>query len=191
MSDMFKQARGLFTSTLLFVWPVALVLAIGSLFLMREDFRTSQAGYLAIPTVKIDYDWVPLVVAGLPQGVKIVAGYWLLKDQNRRWLKTLWLSFFIVDVGTDTIFKSGGSWELAPLALVESVLIYTIGSEIIFTLMVGFLVETFEEFSRAIAGLFKSLMMGAGIIIAGLTGLDEQHPSEKDPRDPQVSYRKP
>jgi hypothetical protein len=63
-----------------------------------------------------------------------------------------------VDLATDAWFKSGGDWPLMPLAAVESLFIFTLGSEMLFTIAVGFVAEAFPDFMVALGIFIRSVM---------------------------------
>ena len=67
-------------------------------------------------------------------------------------------SFFLVDLGTDAWFKSAGQWSLMPLAVVESLFIFTLGSEVLFTIATGFVAESFAEFVVTISVFVRTVI---------------------------------
>jgi|GEM_PF-7063391 len=67
-------------------------------------------------------------------------------------------TFFLTDLGTDAWFKSGGQWSLMPLAIVESLFIFTLGSEVLFTIATGFVTEAFGDFVMVFSMLIRSIM---------------------------------
>jgi hypothetical protein len=119
---------------------------------MIEDYATSRAGYEALPTLKVNSGLVTFAVAALPQVGQIVLFYIFGRDTNKGWAALLASLFFLSDLGPDAWYKSGGSWGLMPLAIVERLFIFTLGSEILFTIAVGFVAETFPEFIIAVSG---------------------------------------
>jgi hypothetical protein len=170
MSDIFKRTAGNAKPFIVFAWPLGVLLVGLSLILMLEDYATSRAGYLALPTQKVNSDWVTFAVAALPQVGQIVLFYIFGRDTRRGWAALLASSFFVTDLATDAWFKSGGEWSLMPLAAVESLFIFTLGSEMLFTIAVGFVAEAFPDFivslgftTMSIKDAFASAMEACGI----------------------------
>ncbi|MDX1522329.1 MAG: hypothetical protein R3264_11930, partial [Anaerolineae bacterium] len=145
-------------SVILFAWPLGVLLIVFSIILMYEDYLTSRAGYLALPTLKVNNGWVTFAVAALPQVGQIVLFYIFGRDTRRGWAALMAFIFFAADLGTDSWFKSGGQLSLIPLAVVESLFIFTLGSEVLFTIAVGFVTETFHEFMLAGSNFIKGAL---------------------------------
>lgn len=158
MSNVFRQISSNTKPFILFAWPLGCVLVALSIILMIEDYETSRAGYLALPTLKVNGGWVTFAVAALPQAGQIVLFYIFGRDTRRGWAMMLALSLFLVDLGTDAWFKSSGQWSLMPLAIVESLFIFTLGSEVLFTIASGFVTEAFSDFVLTISLFIKTLM---------------------------------
>ena len=163
MSNVFEKIAGNTKSGLLFIWPLGLLLAVFAALIMVEDYNTSRLGYLALPTKKFNYTWVPFVVGALPQIGQIVLFYIFGRDTKKGWALVIASLFFFIDVGTDTWYKSGQNWGLTPLAFVESVLIFTLGSEILFAIAVGFIAETFGEFIVTFTVFVSSVIEAVGL----------------------------
>lgn len=174
MSNLFSRWAKIASPALLVVYPLAWVLLAIALILMVEDYRTSFAGYNALPTAKAGTDWVPFAVAALPQAGQIVTGYIAITRQ-RRWSTVMALSFLIVDLITDVAFKSGGDTSLIPLALAESVFIFTVGSELLFTLASGFIAEATDEFLVALGTLVKALTDGVSRFVSIIGDDDDKN----------------
>jgi hypothetical protein len=158
MSNVFKQMAENTRPILLFAWPLGVVLVLLSVVLMMEDYATSRAGYEMLPTLKVNNGWVTLAVAALPQVGQIVLFYIFGRDTKKGWAALLASIFFLADLSTDAWFKSGGAWNLMPLAIVESLFIFTLGSEVLFTIAVGFVAETFPEFIITSSAMTKAIM---------------------------------
>lgn len=170
MTNVFKQISSNTQPFILFAWPLGCLLVALSLILMVEDYETSRAGYLVLPTLKVHTGWVTFAVAALPQAGQIVLFYIFGRDTRRGWAILLAGSLFMVDLGTDAWFKSGGDWSLMPLAIVESLFIFTLGSEVLFTIATGFVAETFSDFIvslsmfvRAVLDAFRNALEALGI----------------------------
>lgn len=157
MSNVFRQVASNTKPFILFAWPLGCLLVGLALILMMEDYATSRAGYLALPTQKVNSTWVTFAVAALPQAGQIVLFYIFGRDTKRGWAALIALAFFVADLGTDAWFKSGGAWGLMPLAIIESLFIFTLGSEVLFTISVGFVAEAFPEFITATFALMKGI----------------------------------
>lgn len=164
MTNIFKTISRNASTFIIFAWPLGLVLVALSLVLMYEDYATSKAGYEMLPTAKVNEAWVSFVVAALPQIGQIVLFYIFGRDTRRGWAGILAFMFFAVDISTDVWFKSNQDLWLFPIALVESLFVFTLGSEILFTVAAGFVAETFGEFMVSFGAFVKS-------IIDGITGM--------------------
>lgn len=158
MTNVFRQISQNTSPFIVFAWPIGLLLVALSVVLMIEDYETSRAGYLALPTLKVHGGWVTIAVAALPQAGQIVLFYIFGKNTNKGWAVALAAGLFLVDLGTDSWFKSGGQWSLMPLAVVESLFIFTLGSEVLFTIATGFVAESFAEFVISVSVLFKTVI---------------------------------
>jgi hypothetical protein len=158
MTNVFKQISSNTQPFILFAWPLGCLLVGLAVILMIEDYETSRAGYLALPTLKVHGGWVTFAVAALPQAGQIVLFYIFGRDTRRGWALLTAGSLFLVDLGTDAWFKSGGQWSLMPLAIVESLFIFTLGSEVLFTIATGFVAETFGDFVVALSVLIRTIL---------------------------------
>jgi hypothetical protein len=168
MTNIFRQISKNTRPFILFAWPLGVLLVAFSIILMFEDYATSRAGYLALPTHKVNSDWVTFAVAALPQVGQIVLFYIFGRDTRRGWAVLLATVFFLADLGTDAWFKSGGAWSLMPLAVIESLFIFTLGSEVLFTIAAGFVAETFQEFLLAGSGLLRGIIEAVKEAMANL-----------------------
>jgi hypothetical protein len=158
MTNVFRQISSNTKPFIIFAWPLGCLLVALSVILMIEDYETSRAGYQALPTLKVHGGWVNVAVAALPQAGQIVLFYIFGKDTRRGWAMMLASSFFLVDLGTDAWFKSGGQWSLMPLAVAESLFIFTLGSEVLFTIATGFVAESFAEFVVTISVFVRTII---------------------------------
>jgi hypothetical protein len=158
MTNVFKQISSNTQPFVLFAWPLGCLLVALAVILMIEDYETSRAGYLALPTLKVHGGWVTFAVAALPQAGQIVLFYIFGRDTRRGWAMLLAGGLFLVDLGTDAWFKSGGQWSLVPLAVVESLFIFTLGSEVLFTIATGFVAETFSDFVVAFSVFLRTIL---------------------------------
>jgi hypothetical protein len=168
MTNMFKQISSNTGPIILFAWPLGCLLAALAIILMWEDYATSKAGYLALPTQKVNSGYVILAVAALPQVGQIVLYYIFARDTRKGWAALLASIFFLADLGTDAWYKSAGQWSLMPLAIAESLFVFTLGSEVLFTIALGFVAETFGEFVVALSAFIRT---GLDALQTGLEAL--------------------
>lgn len=107
--------------------------------LMYEDYSTSLAGYRALPTNKVN-DWVIPMVAMLPQIGQVGFSYVFLTDTAKQWAGLIAGLLWIVDVATDIYYKSYGmGLAVAGIATIETITIYSIGSELMMVTSIGML----------------------------------------------------
>lgn len=189
MTNVFRTMAGNAKGFILFAWPLGLLLMALSVVLMVEDYQTSRAGYEMLPTHKVNSGLVIFCVAALPQLAQIVLFFIFGRDTKKGWALILAGIFFAADLGTDAWYKSGGAWGLLPLATVESLFIFTLGSEVLFSIAAGFVAETFADFVVAFAFFLKSAMDAIGHLGKAL-GMsdDEQGPPRNvgnNPNDPR------
>lgn len=161
------------SSFLVPIFLVTLALFICSIFLLYEDWHTSLWGYERLST-QPGFPFTGYIVASLPLLVQILAGYFAIalgfdgrKDTNKLAMYAFFIlaAAFLVDVYTDVIYRVGEQQEV-PVTWVEgvlqSIIIFTLGSEMAFTVSFGFLrVITFQ------ALLDLGGMLDAGMIIVG------------------------
>ncbi len=183
MSNVFKKMAGNTNHLLVIIWPLGVILSVLSLALMYEDYDTSRLGYIALPTLKVNYTWIPFVVAALPQVSQVVLFYIFGRDTHKGWALLIASGFFLIDIGTDSWYKSGGNWNLMPLAVIESLFIFTLGSEVLFTVAVGFITETFGEFIIAFSLFLKSIVSGIGMALDALgLSVKDEHDNMRNKR---------
>lgn len=176
-ADFLRQSVWIVPITLVFI--TMFVIAIG---LSVEDYSTSLLGYIALPTRKANI-WIPYFVALIPQVAQIGFFYMFMQNTEKRWTILVAFLCHIVDVSTDVYYKAAGQhiyvWIIA---LLESEILYTLGSEIMLTASFGMLVELFPDFIKQLGTFFSGLVSSiiAGATILGLkmnTGDDNNRPS--------------
>jgi len=137
------------------VFVVFLVLWLMSIGFAVEDYWTSFWGYQALPT-QVGFGWTPYVVAALPSIGQIAAGYialalgWDAKADRKYTIISLvvWLILFFLDAFTDMVFRLNG---VAPdpsvtfAALMQTLGIFTIGSELAFVVGFGMTIQLLPE----------------------------------------------
>jgi hypothetical protein len=174
MSNVFKEIRENTSSFILFAWPLGCFLIALSVVLMIEDYETSRMGYIALPTAKVHDGWVTFAVAFLPQAGQIVLFYIFGKNTKKGWAALVAILFFLTDIGTDAWFKSTGNWDLMPLAIVESLFIFTLGSEVLFTIAFGFVMESLPVFMASLGNWFNLLRIGFSAFLGSLGMFEEK-----------------
>lgn len=155
-----------------FIIPVFLAVIVGIVigcFAFYEDYQSSLHGYAMLPTRKSGEE-IMKAIALLPQVGQIIFFYMFgqtaeILPNGRRRINYLYfvIAFFLLlfDLGTDMYFKASGLgvgvWFIA---FVESITIFTIGSEMLLTASAGLFLEllpkVFEQlgdFAARIASL--------------------------------------
>ena len=144
-----------------FIIPIFVVIVIAfiiSIATTIEDYSTSMIGYQELPTRKAN-DFVIPLVAGLPQVLQIMMAYVFLTENKRpAWAFGIAAFAHVVDVGLDVFYKTSGSWSLVPLAIVETELIYTFGSEFLLTFSFGLIVLTFPDFIHQVKEMITNVL---------------------------------
>ncbi len=138
------------------VFVVFLTLLVISLVLTVEDFNTSLLGYQMIPTAKSN-DMLPWFVAGLPQLIQIALAYVAIEKKNP-WYLAVAIIAFMADMSTDVYFKSygGQTWALVWVASLESLILYTLGSEILLVFSLGILHALLPKVNGYVMGKNKA-----------------------------------
>jgi len=170
--NLFKDAAAKIRKSALVipVFGVFVVLGIISVVLAIEDYNTSYAGYVLVPTRKM-LPYATTMVALLPQVGQIAFGYLFLSDTDnkyKQWGLLIAGGLFCADVVTDVYFKAHGqSIFVYAIALVESVLIYTFGSEVAMTVALGMTMQLLPDTILAIRTFWYRLYVA-------LTSEDDQ-----------------
>jgi len=157
MSNLFKKLAGKVRTSGLVI-PVflatLLTLAIGA-GASVEDYGSSLYGYQLLPTHKV-IDWVVPLVALLPQAGQIVFGFLYARDVDQRWAGLAWLALHVFDVGTDVYFKAYAQPAWVWLAaLIESEVIFSLGSETLLVLSGGLAFELWPSALRQARRLLR------------------------------------
>jgi len=152
-----------------FIFISMLVVSTG---LIVEDYTTSYLGYQAIPTNKANI-WVIYLVALLPQVLQMGFGYVFLDDSEKRWAITVVFLALFIDVATDVMFKATGLNYTIIIAILESLLLYTLGSELMFTVAFGVFVQILPDFGRQLAKFFSSISEMLSHLFQGLISKDD------------------
>lgn len=176
MANAFKRAGTAVINSphVITVFAVFFVGLLTSAAIMFEDYSTSRLGYEALPTLKANA-WIVPVVAWLPQLAQAIFAYNFLFDTKRRWSLFIAITCLAFDIGTDVYFKSNHlqSPEMVVLALFESIVVYTFGSEILFTVSFGMVITLFPRFWEEFAKFLENFLTAFGgflRIVAGAVG---------------------
>lgn len=131
-----------------------------------EDYKTSKMGYAQVPTQKTSQSviaWMAL----LPQIITVTIGY-IAVDRNSKWAWVVVVSATVWDLYTDVTFKAAVSGQYI-IATAESLLLYTLGSEIAITVAAGMLIELFPKFAEQVVLAAKRI----GEVMDNAMGVDE------------------
>ena len=150
-----------------FVIPVFFVffaLWLMSMTFAAEDYLTSLLGYNALPT-QAGFWWISYIVAALPQVGQIAAGYIAMalgwdaeEDVKYTWVSiVIWLLLFSLDAMTDMAYRTnvpqGATWQVVATAVFQTVIIFTIGSELAFVVGFGMAVQLLPEAAAQFMGV--------------------------------------
>jgi len=153
-----------------FVIPITLAVMLGVVigaFAFYEDYQSSLHGYALLPTRKSGQE-VIAVIALLPQVGQIIFFYMfgnsieILPNGKRRinyiyFIIAFFLLFF--DLGTDIYFKASGMPAIVwVIAFVESITVFTIGSEMLLTASVGLFLELAPEALKQLGQIFAGFI---------------------------------
>lgn len=189
MSQIFKKSAQYIRSSP-FIIPITLIFVLTfvvSCTIFFEDYSTSRLGYLDLPTLKANV-WISWFVALIPQLLQIALLYVFIEDTHKRW--ALLIAFFahFVDVGTDVWYKVTNHRDIIQhfdvwlIAFIESELIYSFGSEGMFTLSFGMLIQLFPDFLAQIRKSFVSITGGFTSLLGALgVGDEDETPPTKPP----------
>ena len=146
----------------LIVFLVWCALFLVALRLSWEDYLTSVLGYQAIYTNKTSAD-VAWFVGALPQLLQVAFGFVALEKRSQGAL-AISLIAFLFDVVTDVVYKTAGLPTYSiPIATIESVVLFTLGSEFLLIASFQNMVEYAGDASQAV------LVLGRGIL-GGILG---------------------
>src|SRR3990167_8977983 len=130
-----------------------------ALRLSWEDYLTSTRGYLLINTNKTSMD-VAWFVGALPQILQVAFGFVALEKRSQGAL-AISLIAFVLDVATDVVYKTWGlPIHSIPIATIESVVLFTLGSEFLLIASCQNIVEYAGDASRAVVVLVHGVLGG-------------------------------
>lgn len=165
MANNFATVAGKMTKNSRMAIPMFLAAGLGvviGLFAAWEDYNSSWYGYDMLPTRKTGQE-VVTVIALLPQVGQIIFFYMFGRSvelvNGRRKVNYLYffIAFFLLlfDMGTDMFFKASGlAWYVWIVAFVESITIFTIGSEMLLTGAAGLFIELAPKAFKQVAHIF-------------------------------------
>jgi len=153
-----------------FIIPITLAVMLGiiiSAFAFYEDYQSSLHGYEMLPTRKSGEEVIQMI-ALLPQVGQIIFFYLfgnsveVLPNGRRRinyiyFIVASFLLFF--DLGTDMYYKASGAfWPVWIIAFVESITVFTIGSEMLLTASLGLFFELAPEAIKQLGQFFGAFL---------------------------------
>lgn len=138
--------------------------------LFWRDIQTSMWGYQQFPTNKGDMDIAIYVALFFPL-LQIAMGYLsiaLLTDSNKANDKWGWVFViltvigFSFDAGTDILFRvhNNFTWEVFAVALYETLVIYTLATEVALSITIAALIVLTPYCLRDLADLIRRLKTG-------------------------------
>lgn len=138
-------------AVMLLVFLVLMALLAVSVFLFVTDYITSVQGYFLLGTQRVSAAeaWF---VGALPQLVQVAFGFMALERKNRL-LAFIAGAAFLVDVGTDVAFRVGDetAFSVYVIATLQSVLLFTLGSEFLLIASLENMIEYFPNVLEAMA----------------------------------------
>jgi len=169
------------------VWLAALVIAIIGGVYFVEDYQTSVRGYEMLPT-KHQYPWIIWIGALTPQAGQVFFAYLGADDEKRWWAWLATAALFLVDSGTDVLFKyiPGTDWSLAATTA-DVLIMYTLCSEAFLVLGMGMVIELLPDAVRAARELKHRLSTSHGGLGGAWGMLGSQPPPSPSNRPGRAS----
>lgn len=154
------------------VYIVAIIACYMSIILGYEDYSTTVEAYKLLPTMKVNEEMISTLVGAFPMVVQILMTFMFFQDTEDR--GKYWKLFFAglcfaLDTGTDVYYKSGQSWSNVPVSLIESIALFTFGSEFLFVVSTGFLYYNFADFISVLGGIINQIIVGVGMMVNQIT----------------------
>lgn len=196
MSNFFGKSAAMVRKSgmVIVIWLVSLAVAvIGGIYFI-EDYQTSVLGYSMWP-VKHYYDWIIWIGALTPQVGQVFFAYMGADDSKRWWAWLAVVLLFLVDTGADVIFKHipEVKWSMAA-AIAETVIMYTLCSEIFLALGSGMMLELMPDVIQAIRTIKQRVASSRSGQKWGMLGSERQrdsrHPPPTRSRHPSPSTRR-
>ena len=168
-------------AAMLLVFLVLIALLAVSVFLFVTDYITSLYGYYRLGTERVS-DAEAWFVGALPQLVQVAFGFMALERRN--WLfAVLAGAALLVDVGTDMTFRVGEAQSFAVYmtALIQSIVLFTLGSEFLLVASLENVIEYFPDVLEAMA-------ISSNRLVESFTRVADTFQEDED--DIQVARRK-
>ena len=156
--------------------------------ILPTDLETTRLGYLRTETVKVNAEATANALTYIVFFLQISGMFGFLRSnstQRGKWLGTMALGACIYDVFTDTVSKLPsqyggsilaalqGSPEIVIQAFAETIIIFTIMSEIMAALFLEEMIDKFPEFTQSIIHVGKQIIGPVGHTIKTALGEDE------------------
>lgn len=136
-------------------FAVFLALMVIACVIGLEDYYTSYWGYTSLPT-QLGFEWTAVAVALLPQVGQAASAYIAIaladNEEDRLYVIIaffIWAILFAIDIYTDTFYRTDYSWqvtnEVMVTAILQSIGIFTIGSELAFVVGFGMVGELLPD----------------------------------------------
>lgn len=160
-------------AAMLLVFLVLIALLGVSFYLFVTDYLTSVYGYerLGTQTVSQAEAWF---VGALPQLVQVAFGFMALERRN-------WVfggiagAALLVDIGTDVTYRVGdeAAFALYMVALVQSVILFTLGSEFL-------LVASLENIVEYMPDVLEAMALSSNRLVDSFTNVAETFREDED-----------
>jgi len=172
-------------AAMLLVFLVLVALLAVSVFLFVTDYITSVQGYFLLGTQRVSTAeaWF---VGALPQLVQVAFGFMALERRNKL-LAGIAAAAFVVDVGTDVAFRVGGAAEAGIyfVALLQSVLLFTLGSEFL-------LIASLENIIEYLPDVLEAMAVSSNRLVSSFTKVadtfredeEDSHPTARRKQGP-------
>lgn len=169
-------------AAMLLVFLVLVALLAVAIFLFVTDYITSVYGYYRLGTERVS-DAEAWFVGALPQLVQVAFGFMALERRN--WLfAALAGAAFVIDVGTDMTFRIGSAtgFGIYATALLQSILLFTLGSEFL-------LVASLENIIEYLPDVLEAMAISSSRLVSSFTRVADTF-QEDDQDSIQAARRK-
>lgn len=160
-------------ASMLLVFLVLVALFAISVFLFVVDYTTSVWGYGQLGTRRVS-DAEAWFVGALPQLVQVAFGFMALERRN--WLFAgLAGAALLIDVGTDFTYRVGDAQGAAiyVTALIQSILLYTLGSEFL-------LVASLENIIEYLPDVLEAMALSSNRLVDSFTKVADTFQEDED-----------
>ncbi len=167
---------------MLLVFLVFVALLAVSVFLFVTDYITSVYGYSLLGTQRVS-EAEAWFVGALPQLVQVAFGFMALERRN--WLfGALAGSALVVDITTDVAFRVGNTqgFGIILVALVQSILLFTLGSEFL-------LLASLENIIEYLPDVLEAMAISSNRLVASFTRVADTF-REEDVQDSHPAARR-